>query len=237
MADEAIATCRADSGHDAQLVRSLLDASDPETGQQLSDAAIRDELIVFLLAGHDTTATALAYSLWALGRNPEMQQRVADEVRAVGDQPLTAADVPRLSYTVQVLHETLRLCGPAAAVGRLATRDVLIDGYRVPAGSNVIVGIYALHRDPTLWDDPTRFDPDRFTPERSRGRDRWQYLPFGAGSRSCPGDHFAMLEATIGLASIIRAVHIESVEPDFPLAVHIALTAAKPIPARIRARR
>lgn len=236
VADEAIATCRADPGHDAELVRSLLDARDPATGRPLSDDAIRDELVVFLFAGHDTTSTTLAYTLWALGRHPEIQQRVADEVCSLGDRPLTAADVPRLGYTVRVLHEALRLCPPAAAVGRLATRDVLIDGYRVPKGSNVIVGIYALHRDPGLWDDPTRFDPDRFTAERSHGRDRWQYLPFGAGPRSCIGDHFAMLEATVGLACIIRAVQVESLESDFPLAVHLTMTAAAPIPARIRAR-
>jgi cytochrome P450 len=105
---------------------------------------------------------------------------------------------PALELTTRVVHESLRLCPPAAVVARLAMRDVMVDGWRVPAGSNVVVGIMALHTDPALWPDPQRFDPDRFLPEHSRGRDRWQYLPFGAGPRSCIGDHFAMLEATLG---------------------------------------
>lgn len=236
VAEEAIAACRADPDHDAELIRSFLGVTDPETGRPLSDAAIRDDLIGFMFAGHDTTATTIAYSLWALGRHPEMQQRVADEVASLGDTPLTTAHVPQLSYTVRVLHEAMRLCPPAAGVARLAIRDVEIDGYRVPAGSHIVVGIIAMHHDPALWDDALSFDPDRFAPDRSSGRDSWQYRPFGGGPRSCIGDHFAMLEATIGLASIIRAVHVESLEPDFPTAMPFTMTAGAPIPARIRAR-
>lgn len=236
VAEEAIAACRADPDHDAELIRSFLGITDPATRRPLSDEAIRDDLISFLFAGHDTTATTLAYSLWALGHHPEMQERVADEVAALGDVPLTTAHVPELGYTVRVLHEAMRLCPPAAGVGRLAVRDVEIDGYRVPAGSHIVVGILAMHRDPALWDDALSFDPDRFAPERSAGRDRWQYRPFGGGPRSCIGDHFAMLEATIGLASIVRAARFESIEPDFPLAMPFTMTAGGPIPARVRAR-
>jgi cytochrome P450 len=236
VADEAIAACRADPSHKAELIRKLIDTRDPDTDEPLTDQDIRDELIAFLVAGHDTTATTLAYSLWQLGHHPDLQERVATEVRAIGDRSLTVADVPRLAYTVQVIHETLRLCPPAAAVGRLTMRDVIIDGRRVSAGTNVIIGIYALHRDPDLWEQPTRFDPDRFSPDRSAGRDRWQYIPFGAGPRSCIGDHFAMLEATIGLASIISLASVESLEPDFPLAVPFTMTAGAPIPARITRR-
>ena len=94
----------------------------------------------------------------------------------------------------------------------------------------------ALHTDPALWPNPHRFDPDRFLPEASHGRDRWQYLPFGAGPRSCIGDHFAMLEATLGLATIVRAVRVESLEPEFPLAVPFTMTAGGPIPAVVTAR-
>lgn len=115
-------------------------------------------------------------------------------------------------------------------------RDAVVDGYRVPAGTNVAVGIYALHHDPRLWVDPERFDPDRFTRERSAGRDRWQYLPFGGGPRTCIGDHFAMLEAVLGLASIIRSVRVESVAETFPLATPFTAVAAGPVPARVSAR-
>jgi len=236
VSDEAIAQCHSNPDEAGELVQAFLAAADPETGRPLDDEAIRDDLIAFLFAGHDTTATTLAYSLWALGRHPELQDRVAGEVRQLGDRPLTVADVPSLGYTVQVLHEALRLCPPGAGVGRLAVRDVVIDGHRIPAGTNLVVSIIGLHRDPALWDDPLRFDPDRFAPEHAHGRDRWQYLPFGAGPRSCIGDHFAMLEATIGLASIVRAVRVESLEPEFPTAFPFTMTAGAPIPARISAR-
>jgi cytochrome P450 len=234
--DRAIETARTDPEHEAELIRLLLEAREPDTGRPLSHEAIRDELVIFLLAGHDTTSTTLTYALWALGRDQAVQDRVAAEVAAIGDRPLVVGDVPQMPYTVQVLHEALRVCPPAPAIGRLAMRDVAVDGHRIPAGTNVVVGIYALHHDPRLWDSPSTFDPDRFSSERSVGRDRWQYLPFGAGPRSCIGDHFAMLEATLGLATVVRAARIESLEPEFPLALPFTMTAAGPIPARITAR-
>ena len=125
---------------------------------------------------------------------------------------------------------------PAAAIIRLATQDTVVDGFRVEKGTNLLVGIYALHHDPALWDSPETFDPDRFNAARSRTRDRWQYLPFGAGPRSCIGDHFAMLEATLGLASLIRRRQVTSLDLDFPLAVPFTMTAARPIPAKIQLR-
>lgn len=118
----------------------------------------------------------------------------------------------------------------------LAAADIEVDGHRVEAGTMVAVGIYALHRDPALWDNPLVFDPDRFSPENSKGRDRWQYLPFGGGPRSCIGDHFAMLEATLGLATIIRLAEIRSLDNDFPLAVPFTTVAAAPIRARVQPR-
>ena len=114
----------------------------------------------------------------------------------------------------------------------MATRDVDVGGFRVEAGTMLAVGRMAVQRDPSLWDDPLKFDPDRFSPERSAGRDRWQYLPFGGGPRSCIGDHFAMLEATLAVATIVRRVDIRSLEDDFPLAVPFTMVAAAPICAR-----
>jgi hypothetical protein len=122
----------------------------------------------------------------------------------------TPDDVPRLGYTVAVLHEALRLCPPGAAIGRMAMQDIAVDGYRIPRGTMLIGGVYAVHRDPHLWEDPLTFDPDRFSAANSKSRDRWQYLPFGAGPRSCIGDHFAMLEATLALATIVRRTEIHS---------------------------
>ena len=196
---------------------SAKSATDAKTAAEQA-AAIRDELLVFMLAGHDTTATTLTYALWQLGRHRPIQDRVRAEVAALGHPNPTPEDVPRLTYTVQVLHEALRLCPPGAVISRTAVRDIEIDGYRVAAGTVLGFGIWAVQRDPALWPDPLRFDPNRFTPEQAKQRDRWQYLPFGAGPRSCIGDHFAMLEATLALATIIGRCQIGSLGDDFPFA-------------------
>jgi cytochrome P450 len=113
-------------------------------------------------------------------------------------------------------------------------QDIEVDGHLVEAGTFLAVGIYALQRDPALWDHPLVFDPDRFSPQNSHGRDRWQYLSFGAGPRSCIGDHFAMLEATLALATVVRRGEICSADTDFPIIVPFTTVAAKPIRARVR---
>ncbi|MGB7870528.1 MAG: cytochrome P450 [Mycobacterium sp.] len=233
LAAEILRACRADPTRDAPLVRALMQTTDPQTGRPLTDRAICDELVLFLLAGHDTTSTVLTYALWALGNRPDLQQRVAAEASALGDRRLTHEDVPRLRYTMQVLHEALRLCPPAPAVGRTVMADIEVDGYRLPAGTCAIVAIYAMHRDPALWEDPLRFDPDRFSPERSKDRNRWQYLPFGGGPRACIGDHFAMLEATLALATIVRRAKIQSLDGDFPTVTPLTMIPAAPIRARV----
>ncbi|MGV0713838.1 cytochrome P450 [Mycolicibacterium sp. XJ662] len=234
--DDMVRACRADPTRDAPLVQALLTATDPETGRLLSDEDISNDLLIFMLAGHDTTATALTHTLWILGHHRDIQDRVAAEAAALGDRELTPADVPRLEYTVQVLHESLRLCPPAAGVARLATRDIAVDGYRVEKGSLLAVGLYALHHDPTLWPDPMAFDPDRFSPEKVKARDRWQFLPFLGGGRPCIGEHFARLETTLALATIIRSLDIRSVEDEFNCEVPLTTVAKGPIRARLRPR-
>ncbi|OBF72111.1 cytochrome P450 [Mycobacterium sp. 852002-51613_SCH5001154] len=236
LAAEILNAVRVDPDLDAPLVRALIEAIDPETDRPLSDDEICHELVLFMLAGHDTTSTTLTYALWSLGRHRDIQEQVRAEVSALGERALTPDDVPELTLTVRVLHEALRLCPPAAGTMRCPTRDIVVDGHRVEAETMALVSFYALHRDPALWEDPLRFDPDRFLPERSRGRSRWQYLPFGGGPRSCVGDHFAMLEATLALATMIRAAEIESLDEDFPLATPFTVVAAAPIRARVRAR-
>ena len=158
------------------------------------------------------------------------------EVAALGNRALTPDDVPELGLTVRVLHEALRLCPPGAGTMRSPTSDIVVDGYRIQAKTVAVVSFYAMHRDPALWVDPLRFDPDRFLPERYKGRSRWQYLPFGGGPRSCIGDHFAMLEATLALATIVRAARIESLKGDFRLATPFTVVAAEPVDARVHAR-
>ena len=234
---DILQACRADPTRDAPLVQALIAATDPDTGRPLSDDDMCNELLIFMLSGHDTTATMLTYALWELGHHPDIQNRVAAEVAEIGDRELTPDDVPRLTYTAQVLNESLRLCPPAAGVGRLAVRDIAVDGYRVEAGSIVAVGINALHRDPALWERPLVFDPDRFSPQNSTNRDRWQFIPFAAGPRSCIGEHFAMLVTTLALATIVRSIRIRSTDKDFPLESPCTTVAKGPIPAHVDARR
>ena len=233
---DILAACRADPARDAPLVQALLAATDPDSGRPLTDDDICNDLLIFMLAGHDTTATALTYALWALGRHPDVQDRVAAEVAELGDRELTPDDVHRLEYTAQVLNEALRLCPPAAGVGRVAMADIAVGGYRVEAGSLLAVGIYALHRDPAIWPDPGAFNPDRFSPENSAGRDRWHFLPFAGGARSCIGEHFARLEIALALATIVRSVRIRSLAADFPVDVPFTTVAKGPIRARVQLR-
>lgn len=219
-----------------ELIDLLLTAKDPESGESLTQQDIVDELIIFLIAGHDTTATVLTSALWFLGHDLAIQGRVAAEATSIGDE-VTMADLPRLQETAQVLQEAMRLYPPAAWLPpRRATRDTTLGGFHITAGTDVVVSAWALHRDPALWPDPTTFDPDRFRPECVKERDRWAYLPFGGGPRSCIGEHFAMAEATIALSSIVRRIEVASLRPDFPLSVPFTLTAKGPIPARIRVR-
>ncbi len=236
LAEDILQACRTDPTHVAPLVHALIGAVDPETGLHLSDDDICNDLIAFIVAGHDTTATTIAYALWALGRHPDVQDRVAAEASALGTQPLTPDDVVRLPYTVQVVHEALRLCPPVPVAGRTAMKDIAVDGCRVEAASMVLVGIFGMHRDPDLWDDPLTFDPDRFSAANFSQLDRWQYIPFGAGTRTCIGDHFAMLELTLAIGTIVRDVEIRSHSNDFPLAVPFTTVADGPIPASVRAR-
>jgi cytochrome P450 len=235
--NDILAACRADPSRDAPLVHALIATTDPATGRSLSDRDICDDLLIFMLAGHDTTATALTYALWALGHHPDAQDRVAAEALAIGNRALTPNDVPRLEYTVRVLHEALRLQPPAAGVGRLAGHDLAVDGYRVEAGTFMAVGITALHRNPAFWERPRVFDPDRFSPENSKDRGRWQFIPFAGGPRSCIGEHFAKLETTLALATIVRCTRIRSADNDFPVEVPFTTVAKGPIRARVEARR
>lgn len=235
MIEDAITDARNNPEHGGELVQLLLSAEDPQTGRRLTRDEVVSNLLVFLVAGHDTTATTLTYALWALGRHPELQQRVADEAGALDDRALTVEDVAALPYTVQVIHEALRICPPAVALARMATRDTVVDGFRIERGTNLLVGIWAIHHDPALWNDPEIFDPDRFGPDRPRP-DRWRFLPFGAGARSCIGDHFAMLEATLGIASVIRRRRVTALDPTFPTTLPFTMIPDGPIPVLVETR-
>jgi cytochrome P450 len=201
--DEIVAHRRAGGERRNDMLGLLIDARDE--GESLTDAEVRDQVLIFLLAGHETTSTALTYALHLLGRHPDAQRRVRAEVAAVaGDGEVTPQHVAALTYTTMVLKETMRLYPSAPLLGRRAVEDDEICGYRIPAGADVVVAPWVVHRHPDFWDQPQRFDPGRFVPEREKARHRYAWCPFGGGPRGCIGQHFSMLESVIALAMLVR---------------------------------
>lgn len=226
-------TDKEDAGR--ELIDLVLAASDSSTGVSLTREQVVEELLVFLIAGHDTTATTLTTALWLLGRHPEVQTKVAEEARALPGAA-SFADLPSLEMTGRVAQEAMRLYPPAAAIARRATAETSVCGCRVPRGTDVLVSAWALHRDPALWPDPERFDPSRFTPERVNERDRWAYLPFGGGQRRCVGDHYAFAEIVIGLATLLASVEVRAVSEDLPLTAPFTVTTQDPVLVRVAPR-
>jgi cytochrome P450 len=195
------------------LLTLLLQASDPETGQGLTDIEVRANIVTFIGAGHETTANALAWALYLLSQAPDAQRRIEAEVDSVlGDDPFEAGMIERLVFTRAVIEEAMRLYPPVPFLSRAANADDRIKGYRVPKDSLVMMAPYVLHRHTTLWSDPEDFDPDRFMPDRRGSIDRYAYLPFGAGPRICIGASFSLQEAVIVLARVVRSFRL-SLEP------------------------
>jgi cytochrome P450 len=231
--DALIAERRARPARDDDLLDLLLQAG-AGGGAALDDVEIRDQVLIFLLAGHDTTGLALTFALDLLGRHPDQQRRVRDEARAVlaGAEP-TAEVVGRLGFTTMVLKEAMRLYPPAYAFGRRTSSGDVIDGHEIPPGADVYVSPWATHRHPAFWPDAERFDPGRFTPEREHERHPYAHVPFGGGPRGCIGRHFSMLEATLALAVIVSAYEVAAVAPPVTLAPRITLHPAAPVLSRL----
>jgi cytochrome P450 len=189
------------------LFSRLLSARHPETQEPMSDDQLIDNLLTFLAAGHATTAMALTWSLYLLAKSPVWQDRLASEARSIaGHDPIGADHIEQLASTELVIKEAMRLYPPAPVVMRAAAEESVLGGLTLPRGSILIVPIYALHRHKALWDDPDRFDPERFSPTAEEARTRYTYMPFGAGPRICIGMSFAMLEAKAVLATLVRAM-------------------------------
>ncbi|ASO22891.1 cytochrome P450 [Actinoalloteichus hoggarensis] len=203
-------------------------------GERLDPVEIREHVLIFLLAGHETTATALAFALHLLARHPAEQAEARAEVdRVLGGAEPQAADVDRLPYLTMVLKEAMRLYPPAPAVGRRNKIAVEVDGRRIPAGSDVILVQWALHRHPDHWEDPERFDPTRFTEEKESARHRYAWLPFGGGPRACIGRRFAMLESVLALATVLRGHRIEAVDVDVPVEQGTTISVRGPMRCRV----
>ncbi|MFE2598783.1 cytochrome P450 [Streptomyces sp. NPDC059396] len=201
--DEVIRAYRADGRDHGDLLSALMLARDADTGRALDDLEIRDELVTILIGGIEGTAATLAWIFHELGRLPEAARRVREEAREVARSGLIRhQDLGRLEYTGRVVDEALRLKGVPFLMRR-AVEPVEIDGVRLPAGTEVGFSLHALHRDPRLFPDPERFDPDRWLPERRHSRPRHAFMPFGAGSRKCVGDVFARTEMITVAATVL----------------------------------
>ncbi len=187
------------------LLALLMQAKDEETGEGMSDQQLRDEIMTLLVAGHETAANALAWCWYLLAQHPEAEQKLQHEVDQVlaGRVP-TMADLPQLPYTRMVFEEAMRLYPPVWILMRKALQEDTLSGNKIAANTYILWSTYAIHRHPDFWEEPDKFDPERFSAERSAGRPRHAYIPFSHGPRLCIGNIFAMTEAQLIIAAIAQ---------------------------------
>jgi cytochrome P450 len=216
-------------GGEGGMVATLLATRNSDGTPRLSDDEIRNETIALLLAGHETTANALAWTFHLLMQHPEVSARLADEVQRISGPLDSAETTEELPYTSAVLQEALRLYPPIWIVERRAIEDDEIGGYEIPAGSIVYVSPYVLHRHRDFWSDPDHFDPARFLD----GAKKKSFLPFGAGPHHCIGSHFAMLEARIILAMFFRRFTLSGARGDIEPEAWITLRPRGGVPAKV----
>ena len=203
--------------HD-DLLSMLLSACEEGSGRRMSDEQLRDEVMTIFVAGHETTANAMAWLMYLVSQRPDVEERLRAEIeghwpRACGGG-LTQENIGAFPYVRQVIEESLRLYPTIWSVGRRCTQEDDLGGYQIPVGMNVVVPIFHFHWNEKFWAEPRRFDPARFSAERRPAQDTMTYFPFGAGPRSCIGNHFALQELMIMTVLFYRRFTF-SVEPGF----------------------
>lgn len=202
---------RRDPSDRQDLVSMLISATDPETGRMMTDVEIIDNLMTFITAGHETTALGLAWTFDLLARNPECEARVLAEIEEVTQGgEVRPEHIGELNYTKQVFSEAMRLYPPAPIITRTALKDFKLGDYLVPEGTVMFVPIYAVHHHAAIWNEPEKFDPDRFLTDATKARHRYAYMPFGAGPRVCIGNAFAVMEAVAVLAVILQKMRLRT---------------------------
>lgn len=241
----ALVAARREAGLGDDLLSRLLAARDDE-GRGFDDRQLRDEAVTMFVAGHETTALALTFTLLLLANHPDVEDRLRAEVDEVlGGGAAVASDMARLPYATAVIKESMRLMPPVWAIGREAMEDVTIGGHTIPAGTQLLVAQWVQHRDPRWFDAPLDFLPERWLDGSTTGGasrleqrlPRMAYLPFGGGPRICIGNHFAMLEAVLVLATLTQHVRVRPYGPvPPPLVPSITLRPAGPVPAWVRRR-
>jgi cytochrome P450 len=210
-----VAQRAARSGDRDDVLSRLIVSSGTETDPRVGKVRVRDELVTLLLAGHETTASTLGWTLFLIDQHPDVWERLhAEAVEVLGEELPEYEDLHRLRYTAMVVEEAMRLFPPVWLLPRMAKSPDGVGGYDVPAGADVLISPYTLHRHPQFWDTPARFDPDRFDPAHSADRPRYAYIPFGAGPRFCVGNNLGMMEAVFVIAMLAREVRLTKV-PDY----------------------
>lgn len=207
------------TGEETDLLTLLLHSVDEEDGKGMDLEQLHHEVLNICIGAYETTTNTLSWAFYLLARHPEIEERLHAEVDEVlGGRVPAFEDLPKLVYTRMVVEETLRIYSPAYQFMRRAREEDEIDGYRMPAGANVLINSYFLHRHPDFWEEPERFVPERFTPEQVAQRPKHVYIPFGSGHRICIGKHFALTELTLVLATVAR--HHRLVMPEGAAEVH-----------------
>ncbi|NOK01378.1 MULTISPECIES: cytochrome P450 [Myxococcus] len=200
---------RRESGEHHDLLQMMMEAHDDDTGERMSDTQLRDEVLTLLIAGHETTASALAWTIMLLSQHPSVRRDMESELaRELGGRNPTHEDLPRLELTRRVVDESMRLYPPAWTLSRTATEEDLVGGFRIPKGAHMLIAPWVTHRHPRFWDNPEGFDPDRFLPEREQARPRFAWFPFGGGPRQCIGNQFALMELVLVLATLLQRVRL-----------------------------
>ncbi len=217
---------------------SILMCARDEDGSRMTDEQLRDEVMTFLLAGHETTALALSWGLHLLAQNAGAEEKLHQEVdRVLASRLPTVSDFPSLTFVGSVIKETMRLYPPAWSVARTTIGDFELEGFRIPAGANIVMSQWIMHRDPRFFSEPEQFDPDRWSTSACQNLPRFAYFPFSGGPRQCIGASFATTEAVLILATIARRYQLVSVEKTPVLPVpSLTLRPKDPIRMSIEAR-
>jgi cytochrome P450 len=229
-----IAARRRSSGGERDLLGRLVRAQDEQGGSGFTDLEIRDEVMTLVLAGHETTATSLAWLFQLVGRNPDVEQRLHAEISSVlnGRVP-TLEDIGQMPYLKQVILETLRLRPPGWNLARRTVAPFEVLGHAIAPGTVLIVSPWVSQRRPEWFPRPTEFEPDRWKDNDPRRTHKFKYFPFGGGKRVCIGEHFAMLEMSIVVASVVQRMRVEALRPEIPITAHITLRPRGGVPVRV----
>jgi len=232
------------------LLSFFLEARD-ENGQPMSDGELLDQVKTLIVAGHETSGSALASTWTLLSRHPEVRQRLEAEVAdTAGKRAISFEDLPKLSYTKMVIQEAMRLYPPAWTISRAAIDDDIVGGYRIPAGATVMLSPFLIHRNVRYWENPEGFDPERFDTTRASGIAEFSYMPFGGGPRKCIAEHFAMMEMVLAVATLAQHYRLDLVPgrriepmpmismrlgPNVPMVLHPRQTGQAQVAAPARA--